>query len=237
MSARTPAPRERHAAPPHDEPAGAKPARTNDPEQTKRDIIAVATEEFAGKGLAGARIDEIAAKTRTSKRMIYYYFGSKEGLYVAVLEEAYRSIRHVELDLEADHRLDHLPPERALAELTRFTFDSHVENPAFVRLVCNENLHYGRFVQQSARIQALNLPAIDTIRRIVERGTHDGTFRSDVDPVDLHMTISALCFYNVSNQYTFSVIFKADMASPGALAARRESVVRTVVASVKPRAP
>ena len=222
---------ERHAAPPDESRVHAKPSRTNDPEQTKRDILAVATEEFAGKGLAGARIDEIAARTRTSKRMIYYYFGSKEGLYVAVLEEAYRSIRNIEHDLDVDH----LPPEAALAALTRFSFDRHVEHPAFVRLVCNENLHYGRFVQQSARIQALNVPAIDTVRRIVERGKREGTFRSDIDPVDLHMTISALCFYNVSNRYTFSTIFKADMTSPAALAARRESVVATVVASVKPR--
>jgi len=233
VSAPTSEPRERRAAPPDDESAGVKPARTNDPEQTKRDIIDVATEEFASKGLAGARIDEIAAKTRTSKRMLYYYFGSKEGLYVAVLEQAYRNIRHIEHDLDVDH----LTPERALAELTRFTFDRHAENPAFVRLVCNENLHYGRFVQQSARIQSLNVPAIDTIRRIVERGKRAGSFRSDVDPVDLHMTISALCFYNVSNRYTFSTIFKADMTSPAAQAARRESVVGTVVASVKSRSP
>ena len=211
--------------------AAAKGARTNDPEQTKRDIIAVATEEFASKGLAGARIDEIAARTRTSKRMIYYYFGGKEGLYVAVLEQAYRDIRHIEHDLSVDH----LPPEEALAELTRFSFDRHADNPAFVRLVCNENLHYGRFVAQSARIQALNVLAIDTIRRIVERGKRDGAFRPDVDPVDLHMTISALCFYNVSNRYTFATIFKVDMTSPAALAARRASVVATVLASVRPR--
>lgn len=218
--------------PPDDEGSAARPSRINDPGQTKRDIISVATEEFASKGLAGARIDEIAARTRSSKRMIYYYFGSKEGLYVAVLEEAYHSIRQIEHDLDVDH----MTPERALAELTRFSFDRHVENPAFVRLVCNENLHFGRFVRQSARIQALNVPAIDTIRRIVERGKREGSFRGDVDPVDLHMTISALCFYNVSNRYTFSTIFKVDMETPEALAARRESVIATVLASVKPQA-
>jgi len=209
----------------------AKAPRVNDSEQTKRDIIAVATEEFASKGLAGARIDEIAARTRTSKRMIYYYFGGKEGLYVAVLEQAYRDIRHIEHDLDVDH----LPPEQALAELTRFSFDRHADNPSFVRLVCNENLHHGRFVAQSAQIQALNVPAIETIRRIVERGKRERVFRGDVDTVDLHMTISALCFYNVSNRYTFATIFKVDMTSPSALAARRESVVATVLASVRPR--
>ena len=163
--------------------------------------------------------------------MIYYYFGGKEGLYVAVLERAYENIRHIETDLDVDH----LPPAEALAALTRFSFDRHADNPAFVRLVCNENLHHGRYLGQSARIQALNVPAIDTIRRIVERGKREGVFRADVDPVDLHMTISALCFYNVSNRHTFGTIFKVDMTSGPALAARRESVVRTVLAAVRPQ--
>ena len=125
--------------------SAARPTRTNDPDQTRRDILRAATEEFAGKGLAGARIDEIAARTRTSKRMIYYYFGGKEGLYVAVLEEAYRSIRSIEHDLSVDH----LTPEAALRALVAFSFDRHQDNPEFVRLVCNENLHYGRFIQES----------------------------------------------------------------------------------------
>jgi len=214
-----------------DDVAAARPVRSNDPDQTKRDIIAVATEEFAGKGLAGARIDEIAARTRTSKRMIYYYFGSKEGMYVAVLEAAYRDIRSIEHDLNVDH----LSPTEALRALVRFTFDRHQDNPAFVRLVCNENLHYGRFVRQSGEIARLNKPAIDTVRSIVQRGKEAGVFRPDVDVVDLHMTISALCFYSVSNRYTFATIFEADMTSPAALAARRASIVDTVVASVLPR--
>ena len=205
-------------------------ARINDPEQTRRDIVAVATEEFAAKGLSGARIDEIAARTRTSKRMIYYYFGSKEGLYIAVLEEAYRSIRNIERDLNVDH----LTPERALQELVAFTFDRHQQNPAFVRLVMNENLHSGKYIAQSANIPKLNVPAIDTIRRIVERGKKTGAFRRDVDPTDLHMSISALCFYSVSNRHTFSTIFKADMTTPKALAARKKSIIATVLAVVRP---
>src|SRR5438045_6408162 len=206
-----------------------RPARINDPEQTRRDIVAVATEEFAAKGLSGARIDEIAARTRTSKRMIYYYFGSKEGLYIAVLEEAYRSIRNIERDLNVDH----LTPERALQELVAFTFVRHQQNPAFVRLVMNENLHSGKYIAQSANIPKLNVPAIDTIRRIVERGKTSRVFRQDVDPTDLHMSISALCFYSVSNRYTFSTIFKVDMTSPKALAARKKSIIATILAAVR----
>jgi AcrR family transcriptional regulator len=208
----------------------AKTPRINDPEQTKRDIISVATEEFANKSLAGARIDEIAARTRTSKRMIYYYFGSKEGLYITVLEEAYRNIRNIERDLNVDH----LSPDDALRELVSFTFDRHQQNPDFVRLVANENLHYGKYIKQSANIPNLNVPAIETIRRIVERGKKEGAVRDDVDPTDLHMTISALCFYSVSNRYSFSTIFRADMTSPAALAARKKSIIATILAAVKP---
>jgi AcrR family transcriptional regulator len=208
----------------------AKATRINDPEQTKHDIITVATEEFANKGLAGARIDEIAARTRTSKRMIYYYFGSKEGLYISVLEESYRNIRNIERDLDVDH----LSPEDALRELVGFSFDRHQQNPDFVRLVSNENLHHGKYVSQSTSIPTLNVPAIDTIGRIVERGKEEGVFRDDVDPTDLHMSISALCFYNVSNRYTFGTIFKTDMSSPAALERRRQSVVATILASVRP---
>jgi AcrR family transcriptional regulator len=210
--------------------SAAKAARINDPEQTKRDIITVATAEFANKGLAGARIDEIAARTRTSKRMIYYYFGSKEGLYISVLEESYRNIRNIERDLDVDH----LSPEDALRELVGFSFDRHQQNPDFVRLVSNENLHHGKYVSQSTSIPTLNMPAIDTIRRIVERGKREGVFRDDVDPTDLHMSISALCFYNVSNRYTFGAIFNTDMSSPAALERRKQSIVATILAAVRP---
>jgi len=210
--------------------AGGKPPRTNDPEQTRRDIMAVAAEEFADKGLSGARIDEIAARTRTSKRMIYYYFGSKEGLYIEVLEEAYRNIRNIERDLNVDH----LPPEQALRELVGFTFDRHQQNPGFVRLVMNENLHFGKYIAQSKKIPALNVPAIDTVRKIVERGKQARAFRKDIDPTDLHMSISALCFYSVSNRHTFSTIFKVDMTTPKALATRKKSVVATILAAVRP---
>ena len=213
--------------------APARVSRVNDPDQTRRDILAIATEEFAEKGLSGARIDEIAARTRTSKRMIYYYFGSKEGLYIAALEQAYRNIRNIERDVDVDH----LPPEEALRELVRFSFDRHQQNPDFVRIVMNENLHQGRYLAQSQEIAKLNVPAIDTIRRIVERGKVAGVFRQDVDPTDLHMSISALCFYSVSNRYSFSTIFRIDMTSPKALAARRESIVATVLAAVSSPSP
>jgi len=205
------------------------PSRTNDPERTMADILEVATAEFAAKGLSGARIDEIAAATRTSKRMIYYYFGSKEGLYVAVLEEAYSRIRRIESNLH----LEDLAPEDALRKLVGFTFDYQLENPDFIRLVMTENINRGEFLAQSKTIQQLNVPAIDAVRQVYERGVKARVFRNDVDCVDLHMSISALCFFNVANRHTFSLIFKRDLESPRAISARRDSIVEMVVRFVR----
>lgn len=195
--------------------------RINDPEGTKRNIIEVATEEFASKGFSGARVDDIAARTKTSKRMIYYYFGGKEGLYIAVLEEAYRKIRSIEATLD----LEHQSPEEALRTLVAFTFDYQNAHPEFVRLVMNENILNGAYVSRSKVIQRLNNAVISALRDLLARGQQEGTFRRDVDPIDLHMSISALCIFNIANRATFSTIFKRDMASPKALAARRTQVV------------
>lgn len=203
--------------------------KPNSPDETIRDILAIATEEFASKGLSGARIDEIAERMATSKRTIYYYFGGKEGLYLAVLEEAYRRMRSIEHGLD----IEHLPPEDALRQLVGFTFDYQGANPDFVRLVMNENIHNGAFLRQSKGIQKLNVPAIDAVRRIYERGVAARVFREGLDPVDLHMSISALSFFNVSNRHTFSLIFKADMESPKAYAQRRENVIEMVVRYVR----
>jgi len=203
--------------------------RTNDPERTMQDIIEVATAEFAAKGLAGGRIDEIAALTRTSKRMIYYYFESKEGLYVAVLEEAYRRIRAIENDLH----LDDLAPEAALRKLVDFTVSYQRNHPAFIRLVMTENIHNGEFLAKSNTIQDLNVPAINAVERVYRRGVANGVFRPGLDPVDLHMSISALSVFNVANKHTFSLIFKRDLDDPQAVIERRANIVEMMVRYVK----
>lgn len=203
--------------------------RTNDPERTRADIIEVATREFAEKGLAGARIDDIASAMRTSKRMIYYYFGSKEQLYVAVLEEAYRRIRSIESDLH----LENLAPESALRTLVAFTVDYQRANPDFIRLVMTENIHRGAFLADSKTIQDLNVPAITAVRDVYQRGVKEGVFRSGIDPVDLHMSISALSVFNVANRHTFSLIFKRDLDSAANVAARRDSIVEMIVRFVR----
>lgn len=210
-------------------PARQEAGRTNDPERTKANILEVAEAEFGEKGLAGARIDEIAELTRTSKRMIYYYFGSKEGLYLAVLEEAYRRTREVEAHLH----LQDLDPEAALRRLVAFTFDHHLAHESYIRLVMSENIHRGGYLAGSRRIQELNVPAIAAIRKLYDRGVKDGIFRRGLDPVDIHASISALSFFNVSNRHTFGLIFKLDMASPAYIAQRRDNVVEMVVRFVR----
>jgi AcrR family transcriptional regulator len=204
-------------------------SRTNDPARTMAGILEVATKEFAEKGLSGARIDEIAAATKTSKRMIYYYFGSKEGLYVAVLEESYRRMRAI----ESEQHLEDLAPEAALRKLVEFTFDHHQGNPDYIRLVMNENIERGVYLAQSKTICELNVPAIQAIRNLYDRGVAEGAFRPGLDPIDIHASISALTFFNVSNQHTFGLIFKHDGQTPEALAARRQNVVDLIARFIR----
>ena len=199
--------------------------RTNDPDRTRANILEVATKEFSEKGLNGARVDEIAELTQTSKRMIYYYFESKEGLYRAVLENCYMRMRAFENDLGLQQK----PPLEALAHIVRFTFDYQLANTDFSRLVMVENFHHGEHIAQLSGISELNSVAINTLRDVLARGEAMGVMRAAIDPIDLHMSISALCFFNVANRYTFSNIFKVDMASPPATAARREVVTEMIL--------
>ena len=192
-------------------------------------IVEVATREFAEKGLSGARIDEIAALTHTSKRMIYYYFTSKEGLYVAVLEEAYRRIRAV----ESEAHLDDLAPEDALRKLVGHTVDYQWAHPEFVRLVQSENIQRASYLSQSKGIRKLNATAIDGLKRVIERGQKVGVFRAAIDAIDLHMSISALAVFNVANRHTFSLIFQRDLESHAALVARRDSIIEMIVRFVR----
>jgi AcrR family transcriptional regulator len=210
--------------------AKAKPAsRTNDPDRTVADIIEVATREFAEHGLAGARIDAIAEAMRTSKRMIYYYFGSKQALYIAVLEEVYRRFRSTEAELH----LEDLPPEDGLRKLVGVTVDYQLGHPEFTRLVMTENINRGAYLAQSKVIQQLNVPAIEGLRGVYERGRDAGLFRAGIDVVDLHASISALALFNVANKHTFSLIFKRDLDSPTALIARRDSIVDMILRYVR----
>ncbi|CAD7048861.1 TetR/AcrR family transcriptional regulator [Pseudorhizobium endolithicum] len=212
--------------------SGEREGRKNDPEKTREDILRVATEEFSAYGLSGGRVDAIAEKTRTSKRMIYYYFGSKEGLYLAVLEKAYRKIR----SLEADLALAGMPPVEALRTLIASTFDHDENNPEFVRLVSIENIHHANHMKRSSEIGELNISIVRTIGEILERGRSEGVFRREIDAVDLHMLISAFCFFRVSNRYTFGTIFHRDLSSPD-LYNRHKRMISDAVIAYMTQAP
>jgi AcrR family transcriptional regulator len=203
----------------------ARPARIHDPDGTRRNILEIATDEFANKGFSGARVDDIAARTSTSKRMIYYYFGDKEGLFITVLEQAYARIRRIEAALD----LADLEPDQALRAMVGFTFDYQNANETFIRLVMVENIHKGVHLARSGAIEELNSSVIATLRDIYRRGRQTGVFRDGLDVVDLHMSISALCFFNVANRATFSRIFKREMATPKTLERRREIVIDTIM--------
>ena len=171
-----------------------------DPEKVKQNILAVALEEFAEFGYSGARINRIAEKTHTSKRMLYYYFKDKDSLYREVLSAAYREMREGEQALD----LDSLPADEAMRLLVEFTFKHHVKNRNFIRLVAIENIHYGEHIDDSSAFMKLNAPAVDRVAEIYQRGVREGLFRAGLEPVYIHWQISALACYNVTNQYTFS---------------------------------
>lgn len=180
--------------------------RQRDPERTRQEIIDIAIGEFARHGYSGARIDEIAAKTSTTKRMIYYYFGGKEQLYIAALEQAYATARAAErIDV------DHLAPVAAIRALAELTFDHHESHPDFISLVAIENIHRGEFIAKSAALAELNSPAISVMAAILARGYAAGDFRRRAEAIDIHMMISAFCFFRMSNRYTFGAVFGRDL--------------------------
>ena len=201
-----------------------QPSRAKNPEKTRANIIDIATAEFAERGLSGARVDRIAARTNTSKRMLYYYFGDKDGLYRAVLLSYYEKLRSAELTLDLSHR----EPIEALKVLVDFTFDYHLKNAAIVRLVMVENIHKGQHVTKLPQVTSVNTSVLDAVADICGRGAREGTMRAGLDNFDLYTTIAALCFFNVSNRYTFRSIFKHDMADPKEAEARKKSIWEVV---------
>jgi AcrR family transcriptional regulator len=183
--------------------------RIRDAARTRAEILDVATQEFSRAGFAGARVDEIAARTSTTKRMIYYYFGGKEQLFTAVLERAYTVIRQAEQELDVEH----LDPVAAVRRLAELTFDHHEAHPDFIRLVSIENIHEAEHIAASEELGRIGSPALDVIGRILATGRKSGLFTADVDAVDLHAMISAFCFFRVSNRHTFGALFGRDLVA------------------------
>jgi AcrR family transcriptional regulator len=192
----------------------AEQVAVRDPERTRQEILEVALREFARNGYAGARVDEIAAKTRSTKRMIYYYFGGKEQLYIAVLEHAYSVARDAERYLDVEH----LDPVTAIRTLAELNFDHHESHPDFISLVASENIHRGEFIAKADALGELNSPAVTVIASILDRGYASGVFTRRAEAIDLHLMISSFCFFRMSNRYTFGAIFGLNLLDP----ARRE---------------
>ncbi|WP_292134151.1 TetR/AcrR family transcriptional regulator [Brevundimonas sp.] len=202
--------------------------RTNDPDATKANILEVATKEFAERGFDGARIDAIADRTKTSKRMIYYYFGHKKGLYQAVLTNYYIRLRQAESEID----LEDLSALEAVEKLTHSTFDYHMRNADVVRLVMVENIAKGRHIDELPSLDPISSVLIKTLKKVCQRGYKEGVMRK-VDPTRLYMSIAALCFFNVSNRYTFQKIFNLDLISPRAAELRKAEVADMIIRYVR----
>lgn len=199
-----------------------------DPEAVQADILRVATQEFAANGFSGCRVDEIARKTEASKRMLYYYFGDKEGIYLRVLEGVYAKVRAGENALE----LDELDPVKALSKLVEFSFDYHKNNPDFVRLIAVENIREAKFIAQSKHLRSVNNTVIEKLEGVCKRGIAEGFFHPDLNTLELHWMISALSFYNVSNENTFVVNFGKKIHSDDGQIQLKKHVVRLILLAV-----
>ncbi len=191
---------------------------------TRLRVLDAAKAEFARLGFDGARVAAIAARAKANKQLIYHYFGSKDDLYVAVLERAYGEIREAESRLN----LEHLKPRAALQALVEFTWNYYLENPEFLALVNNENLlravHFGR----SKAIREIHGPFRARLAAILSRGVQAGVFRRGVDADQLNLTIAAVGYYYLTNRHTNSVIYEADLMAPQALARRLAFNMETV---------
>jgi AcrR family transcriptional regulator len=205
-------------------------ATSRDPERTQASILAAAIEEFTAKGLNGARVDAIAKRAGVNKRMIYHYFGDKEGLYLAALESTYTAIRSAEVGL---HLADKDPVE-GMRELVLFTWHYFIGHPEFLSMLGTENLHRAAYLKKSKKIRDLHSPLIGMIADLLERGAGKGVFRRGVDPVELYITIAGLGWFYMSNRYTLSTIFGRDLTIRVALDARGRHIVDVVLAYLKP---
>jgi len=199
--------------------------KQKDPEANRARILAAAIDEFAARGFKGASMDAIAARTHTTRALINYYFGAKEGLYIAVLEQVYGEIREAEGNLD----LEHLDPVAAIRRIVDFTYQYYLEHEGFVHIVVAENQARGRHLKKSKAMRTLNRPIIDRLGEVIARGQREGRFRRDIDPVEIHKAIAALGMFNVTNRYTFGAIFQRDMGQKGDVARRRRIVADIIV--------
>lgn len=212
-------------------PAAPKSPRPRNPEATTKDILIAARDEFVEHGLNGARVDRIAKRANANKRLIYHYIGNKEELYSRVLLDAYRDIRAGEAKLD----LRSFEPDEAMARLVGFTFDHFQANPWFLRLLAVENIQRARFVKKMAELPSLHSPIVGIMQEILDKGATTGTFRKDIDPVQLYISIAGLSYFYFSNIHTLSVIFDQPLSSAEMLSHRRAHVIEAILAFLHSR--
>ena len=203
--------------------AAKKPLR--DPEETKRRIMAAAKVEFAKSGLGGARVDVIAARAKSNKRMMYHYFGNKEALFKLIIEDAYADFREAERALE----LDHEEPITALRKLVSFNWNYFLENPEFVTLVNSENLHKAKHIKNSKRMQDMSRNFVGRMQALLDRGVTAGLFHKNLDAVQMQISVAAIAYYYLTNRYTGSIVFERDLMSAKALQDRLAFNIQTVL--------
>lgn len=196
-----------------------------DPERNQERILQAATDEFARFGLGGARVDRIAARAGANKRMLYYYYGNKDALFLAVLEASYARIRSAERAL----RLADLEPRAAMRKLVEFTWNYYLAHPEFLTLLNSENLHRARHVKRSQSIVAMHSPFVAMVKQVLERGARGGQFRRGVDPVQLYISVAALGYFYLSNRYTLSAIFQRELLAPRHKAERLKHMTELVL--------
>ena len=201
-----------------------------DPDQTRTRILQAATMEFHRLGLGGARVDRIAESAGVNKRMLYYYFGSKDDLFLAVLEAVYEQIRGEERQLQ----LARLAPAEAIAQLVSFTWHYYLRHPEFLTLLNSENLHEARHLKRSDQVQSLHSPFVEMLAEVLDRGRAGGVFREGVDPVQLYISLAGLCYFYLGNRHTLAAIFDRDLMAPEALATRLDHVTDVVLGYLRP---
>ena len=204
--------------------------KRRDPVATRKKLLTAARREFADSGLAGARVDEIAARAGVNKQLVYHYFGDKDALYLAVLEWVYEEIRAQERKLN----LEGLPPQRAIKRLIEASFDHLAAHPDFIVLLNDENRGGARHVRGSRKLEAMHSPLVSMVSAILSEGVRAGVFRKGVNPVHLYISIAGLSYFYFSNTPTLSAIFGKDLSSPTARKARRKHVVDLVMQSLRP---
>jgi AcrR family transcriptional regulator len=202
-----------------------------DAERTRQALLAAAEVEFSTKGLAGARVDVIAEQAAANKRMLYYYFGSKEDLYLAVIERAYASMRQAERELN----LTHLEPLEAIRTLVEFKFDYCQQHQSIIALLAGENMLGAVHLKRSRKLREMNMSLVDVVSAVLEAGVAKGEIKPGLDPVHLYISMSALSYFYFSNSSTLSAAFGRQLSGAAELKARRAHCVDVIMAYVTVR--